>query len=59
MMRRLVDEVRWWAAQVSGDARYAAYVDRCRAGGADPMTRRAWERHRSDHRDSHPQGRCC
>jgi hypothetical protein len=27
-VRRLAAELRWWAGQVSGDARYAAYVDR-------------------------------
>lgn len=58
-MSRLLSGLRWWARQLSGDARYATYVDRCRAAGSEPMSRRAYERHRSDHRDRHPEGRCC
>jgi hypothetical protein len=58
-MRRFVSEFRWYLRQVSGEARYEAYADRCRAAGTQPMSRRAFERHRSDHRDAHPEGRCC
>lgn len=58
-MSRVLAHLRWWARQLSGDDRYAAYVTRCELSGTPAMPRAAWERHRSDHRDSHPQGRCC
>jgi uncharacterized short protein YbdD (DUF466 family) len=58
-MRRFVLGLRAYLRDVSGDTRFDAYVDRCRAEGTEPMSRRDYERHRSDHRDAHPQGRCC
>ena len=58
-MRRFVSGLRTYLRQVSGEERFAAYVDRCRAEGTEPMSRRDYERHRSDHRDANPQGRCC
>jgi hypothetical protein len=58
-MRRFVSGFRSYLRQVSGEARFTSYVDRCRDAGTEPMTRRAWERRRSDHREAHPEGRCC
>ena len=58
-MTRLVAGVRDYLRQISGEARYTAYVDRCRAEGGEPLSRGEFERRRSDHRDSHPEGRCC
>ena len=49
----------WYLKQVSGESRWDDYVDRCRRDGIDPMTRRDFERHRTDHQESHPQSRCC
>jgi len=51
--------VRWYVRQATGEAKWDEYVDRCRTQGVDPMSRRAFERHRSDHRESDPQSRCC
>ena len=51
--------VRWYVRQATGEAKWDEYVDRCRTQGVDPMTRREFERHRSDHRESDPQARCC
>ena len=55
----LMAGLRSYLRDISGDTRFDAYVDRCRDEGTEPMSRRDYERHRSDHRDSHPQGRCC
>ncbi len=49
----------WYLKQVSGESRWDEYVDRCRRDGIVPMTRRDFERHRTDHQESHPQSRCC
>jgi uncharacterized short protein YbdD (DUF466 family) len=51
--------VRWYVRQATGEAKWDEYVDRCRAQGVDPMSRREFERHRSDHRENNPQSRCC
>lgn len=51
--------VLWYIRQVTGEAKWDEYLDHCRAHGIDPMTRREFERHRSDHRESNPQSRCC
>lgn len=53
------DQVRWYLRQVSGEARWEKYVEGCRASGVVPLSRREWEWRRSDHRDTHPEGRCC
>ena len=58
-MTRLVAGVREYLRQISGETRYTAYVDRCRDQGAVPLSRGDFERRRSDHRDNHPEGRCC
>lgn len=51
--------VRWYIRQATGEAKWDEYVDRCRAEGVEPMSRRQFERHRADHRESNPQARCC
>jgi len=51
--------VRWYVRQVSGEAKWDEYVDRCRVQGVEPVTRREFERHRADERESNPQSRCC
>ena len=49
----------WYLRQVTGEARWDEYVERCRAEGREPMTRREFERHRADAREHAPQSRCC
>lgn len=56
---RAVRALRWYVRQASGEAKWDEYVERCRAQGSEPMTRRAFERHRADHRERNPQSRCC
>jgi uncharacterized short protein YbdD (DUF466 family) len=49
----------WYLRQVTGEAKWDDYLQRCRAEGREPMTRRAFERHRADVREHRPQSRCC
>ncbi len=60
---RLVRWVRWYVREVSGEATYDKYVAHARA--CDPttrvMTRREFERSRTDAREADPRDgfRCC
>lgn len=61
-MSRLVaagQAVRWYVRQLTGEAKWDDYLARCAAAGDEPMSRRAFERHRSDHQESSPMARCC
>jgi uncharacterized short protein YbdD (DUF466 family) len=49
----------WYLKQASGEAKWDEYLERCRRGGTEPMSRRAFERHRADHQERNPQSRCC
>ena len=51
--------VRWYVRQATGEAKWDEYLDRCRAEGVDPISRREFERHRAEHREANPQARCC
>jgi len=51
--------VRWYLKQATGEAKWDEYVDRCRTDDAEPMSRRDFERHRAEHKESTPQSRCC
>jgi uncharacterized short protein YbdD (DUF466 family) len=56
---RAARAVRWYVRQLTGEAKWDEYVERCRAEGAAPMTRRDFERHRADHREQDARSRCC
>lgn len=58
-VRRAAAGLRWYLRQVSGEARWDEYLDRCRRDGRDPMSRRAFERHRAEVREHHAASRCC
>lgn len=58
-LREAVAGVRWYARQLSGEAKWDEYLERCRREGREPMSRRAFERHRDEHREHGTQGRCC
>ena len=58
-LRRAAGGVRWYLRQATGEAKWDAYVDQCRSDGVEPMSRRAFERHRAEHREQNPQSRCC
>ena len=51
--------LRWYVREFTGEGKWDRYVDRCRARGDEPMTRREFERHRSDHQEASPRARCC
>ncbi|GAA3674206.1 hypothetical protein GCM10022237_37200 [Nocardioides ginsengisoli] len=51
--------LRWYVRELTGEARWDEYVDRCAREGVVPMSRRAFERHRADLREHDPQSRCC
>ena len=51
--------IRWYLKQATGEARWEEYLDRCRREGAAPMSRRDFERQRSEHKENNPQSRCC
>ena len=51
--------VRWYLKQFTGEAKWDEYLERCRAEGRKPTSRRDFERHRADHRERSTQSRCC
>lgn len=51
--------LRWYVREATGEARWDEYVARCAASGTQPLSRRAWERHRADLKEHSPQSRCC
>jgi uncharacterized short protein YbdD (DUF466 family) len=51
--------LRWYVRQATGEAKWDEYVAQCRDRGAEPISRREFERHRADHREASPQSRCC
>ena len=57
--RRALAGLRWYLREATGEAKWDAYVADCASRGATPMSRREFERHRSDHREANPQSRCC
>jgi uncharacterized short protein YbdD (DUF466 family) len=58
-IRRALAGLRWYLREATGEAKWDAYVDDCSRRGETPMSRREFERHRSDHREANPQSRCC
>lgn len=63
-MAGLVAEVwstlRGFTQGVSGGGEYERYLAwHARHGSGEAMGRSAWWRHRTDHQESHPEGRCC
>lgn len=58
-LRRGVHGIVWYLKQVTGESRWDDHLARCAADGTEPMTRRAFERHRADHRETRVEGRCC
>ena len=51
--------LRWYLRQVTGEAKWDEYVKRCARDATPPMSRRAFERHRSEHREAGTSSRCC
>ena len=59
VLTRAVSGLRWYLRAVSGESRWDDYLERCRRESIEPMTRRAFERHRDEHREQAAAGRCC
>jgi len=57
--RRAGRGLRWYVRQLTGEAKWDDYLERCRREGTEPMSRRAFERHAADHRESTTSSRCC
>ena len=57
--RRAAAGVWWWLRELSGEAKWDDYLERCARDGVVPMTRRDFERHRDQHRENSTQSRCC
>jgi len=51
--------IRWYLKQVSGEAKWDEYLERCGSEDVEPMSRRDFERHRTEHKEKNPQARCC
>lgn len=51
--------VMWYLKQATGEAKWEEYLQQCVRDGREPMSRKEFERHRSDHREANPQSRCC
>ena len=51
--------IRWYLRQATGEAKWDEYLKRCLDEGVGPMSRREFERQRTEHQEKHPQSRCC
>jgi hypothetical protein len=51
--------IGWYLKQLTGEAKWDKYLQRCGNDGVEPMSRRDFERHRTEHMEKHPQARCC
>ena len=51
--------IRWYLKQVTGEAKWDEYLERCANEHVEPMSRRDFERHRAEYKEKSPQARCC
>lgn len=60
-VRKVLEAMRWYAREVTGEAEYDRYCRRHRRHHphAPVPTRREYEVLRSLRREEHPQSRCC
>ena len=60
-VRQMMDGVRWYLREVSGESAYDRYVQHMRRDhpGQPVMSRRDYERRRQDQRAENPRARCC
>ena len=56
---RIGHGIRWYLKAATGEAKWDDYLQRCRAEGVEPTSRRDFERHRAEHQDGQPLARCC
>ena len=58
-VRRAGRGIRWYVRELTGEAKWDEYVDRCAREATPPMSRREFERHRAEHRENSTSQRCC
>lgn len=58
-LTRAWNGVRWYLKEFTGEARWDDYLSHCAEHGHTPMTRREFERQRSDSAERNPVSRCC
>jgi hypothetical protein len=51
--------IRWYLKQVTGEAKWDEYLERCRDDGVEPISRRSFEKHRAEHQEKGTRARCC
>ena len=51
--------ILWYLKQATGEAKWDQYLERCRSEDVEPMSRRDFEWHRTEHKENNPQSRCC
>jgi uncharacterized short protein YbdD (DUF466 family) len=51
--------MRWYLREFTGEARWDRYLEHCTEHGHEPMSRREFERRRSDALEANPVSRCC
>ena len=51
--------IRWYLREATGESKWDEYLAQCASTGTTPMSRREYERHRAEHKERHPQSRCC
>ena len=51
--------VRWYLREFTGESRWDVYLAHCAEHGHTPMSRREFERRRSDAQEKNPITRCC
>ena len=56
---RALRGVHWYLKELTGEAGWDHYLEHCAAHGHTPMTRREFERRRSDEAERNPVSRCC
>jgi uncharacterized short protein YbdD (DUF466 family) len=56
---RALRGVRWYLRELTGEAGWDRYLEHCAEHGHEPMSRREFEKRRSDAREANPVTRCC
>ena len=55
----VLTDLRRLLREATGEAKWDDYLAHCREDGVQPMTRRAFERQRSEDREKGSPNRCC
>ncbi len=56
---RALKGVHWYLRELTGEAQWDHYLEHCARSGHPPMSRREFERQRSDAAELDMGGRCC